>query len=310
MATQFSNGTTFPHADGWDDLLDILKTFLTTDSTLVGDNEEWTVNSDSTVSDERFLYLQGPGLAETDEINVNIRKYVEPTTSAYNWEIRGSTGYDAGLDYDAQPGVGFAQYFCLANTGTTIQYWFFANGRRFMIVAKISAVYVSCYCGFYLPYGLPSEIPYPIAVMCGGENENTPYNVGTEACTGFFNPKSATSTTTIGSNSIRLVDGSWIRALNEAGAGDRVGKVWPNDNTTYPSYTMGTNDDDSYTILPFILYSDKDEGDILGELDGVFWISGKDNIAENDLTIGSDSYVCHQSANQSNIDEFAAFKIE
>ena len=311
MATEFSNGTTIPHADGWDDLLDKFETFITTDSTLVADSEEWIVNADTTVSDERFMYLEGPGLSATDEIHVNIRRYSELSTGAYNWEIVAATGYDSGLSFDNQPGISSKQYFCLANTGTTIQYWFHANGRRFMIVAKVATTYLSCYCGFYLPYATPTELPYPIVIMCGGEEEDSVYNEGTEEVTGFFNPKTVSGVTSIGSNSIRLRDGTWIRALNETGDSVyRAAKVWPNDDNSTPSYNIGTNDDDSYTILPFVLYSNRDEGDILGELDGVFWISGRDNLAENDLTISGDSYVCHQSANQSNIDEFAAFKIE
>lgn len=330
MATEFSNGTTIPHANGWDDLLTKLNTFLTTNADLVAGSQNWTNLADNVVGDERFVYLRGPGLAGTDEIHINIRRYEDIVAGARNWEVRYSTGYDSGLAYDNQPGVSLAQYFALTQAEVTpnIQYWFFANGRRFMVVAKISTVYLSMYAGLFLPYATPSEYPLPICVMTGAEQEDSVYNEGNEEVTGFFNPKSLLlGVTTIGSNSIRTPGGAVIRAWNEDSNNTsdvtRTANIWPNDiqETGFPagattrepatdSYTMSTNDDDSYTLLPFVIWSLRISQGVLGELDGVFWVSGRDNSAENNITIGADNYVCHQSANQSNIDEFAAFKIE
>ena len=162
MAYEASNGSSVPHADGYDDLLDKLKTFLTTNSSLVSDNEQWTVHNDRVVGTTREVYLSGPGLSNSESIHVNIQRMApDLTTNAHNWQVRGATSYDSSQTYEAQPNISRDQYFPLSAAGVPIQYWFFANGRRFIIVAKVSTTYLSCYCGFYLPYALPSEFPYP-----------------------------------------------------------------------------------------------------------------------------------------------------
>ena len=39
-------------------------------------------------------------------------------------------------------------------------YWFIANGRRFIVIVRVSSVYQSAYAGFILPYHLPNTF-YP-----------------------------------------------------------------------------------------------------------------------------------------------------
>ena len=154
----WETGTATDH----DDLLDKLITFLTTDSGLVAANQEWMVLKDEEPVDERYVYLRGPGLADNDQIHANIRRFYNPGTNAYNWEFRGATSYDGGIAYASQPGTSDMSYLCLANLSMT--YWFFANGRRFIVIAKIGTVYTSAYAGLIMPYALPSEYLYPLFI--------------------------------------------------------------------------------------------------------------------------------------------------
>ena len=164
-------------ASSQDDLMDKLLLFLTTDSTLVAASQEWTVLSDTTDTD-RLVYLEGQGLSATDEIFVNINQYFWDATGAYNWDIRGTTGYDSGFSRDLQPGTSDSIYFCLSNlSGMT--YWFVANGRRFIVIVKIGTVYVSLYAGFLYPYATPSEYPYPLCIGASTTTESKIYTDNT-----------------------------------------------------------------------------------------------------------------------------------
>lgn len=97
-------------ATDYNDLLDQLKTFLTTDAGLTGavPSQAWTVNKDDTTTNpnERYLYLEGPGLNATDTIFVNIRRYNDTVSAQYhNWELRGAIGFDTNEPFTNQPGI-------------------------------------------------------------------------------------------------------------------------------------------------------------------------------------------------------------
>lgn len=297
----------------YDDLLDDLKTFLTTNASLVAASQQWTVNADSEVSGVRDIYFQGPGLSGTDQIHVNIRRYLFSATGAYNWAVRGATGYDSGSDFDNQPGTSTNPvYFCLANIA--IDYWFFANGRRFIVIAKIGTVFTSMYGGFYLPYGLPSEIPFPMFIGANSGIEGKLYTETDTDIASFWRcgaPIIAASTDA--ACYIRTNDGFWLGLAQFQSPAANIGKIWPwnivNSNTLIPptvnDYTESP--DGSYTTLPGIIFSTTyDTRDVYGELDGVFYAPGVNLNSEDTFTIGADTYTVFQSINRVDRFQFAA----
>ena len=300
-------------ATNYDDLLDDLKTFLTTNASLVAANQQWTVNADTEVSGVREVYFQGPGLSGNDQIHVNIKRYLFSATGAYNWGIRGATGYDSGSDYDNQPGTATnPAYFCLANIA--IDYWFFANGRRFIVIAKIGTVFTSMYAGFYLPYGLPSEIPFPMFIGANSGIEGKLYTETDVEISSFW--RSGAILVAAGTDAgsyIRTNDGFWLGIGQFQSPEGDIGRIWPWNVANNSSITVtSVNDytespDGSYTVLPAIIYS-RSYGtrDIYGELDGVFYAPGVNLNSEDTFTIGADTYTVFQSINRVDRFQFAA----
>lgn len=101
--------------EGYDLLLTALRDFLTTDAALVSLSQNWVVEKEETIStysisgisnqpsytgDFRDLYLRGPGLAQQDNIHVNIRAYQSSPSSIYNWYIQGATAFDTGQAWE------------------------------------------------------------------------------------------------------------------------------------------------------------------------------------------------------------------
>lgn len=311
-------------------LMTLLKTFLTTDATLVADNEEWTALKDVTdefalpdgglETPERHLYLKGQGLSQTDEIHVNIRAYRDPSDlNYYNWDIRGAVGFDGAESFDNQPSGSpiqtsglFGGPRVLLSNGS-IDFWFVANGRRFIVIANVNGTWSSMYGGFYLPYGTPSEMPYPFYIAGNGAAETTPASEGSDRVSSFWDPTGQSAITPPSNNAgyMRDFNGAWKQVVNYTYATgvtrgvvhDSAG-MWPVNFFYYQSNNLGDaliqNDDGSTTVLPVVLNSPVDGGNVFGELDGVVFISGVSRSPADTLTIGSDTYLVVRSSFRQN----------
>lgn len=298
-------------ATDYDDLMDKLITFLTTDVTLVSLNQNWTVLKDEIIVSDRYLYLMGPGLASNDQIHVNLKRVYSSSSGSHNWGFRGASSYDGGLSYETQPGTSEPTYLCLSNG--TMTYWFFASGRRFIVIVKIGTVFVSSYAGLIYPYALPSEYAYPLFIAATDRSENQLYSTAGLQTSAFWKGGSHSGVT---SNSyLRMVGGFWL--FFSQGAADPVGRNWPywsvasNYNSDPGIADLTKNLDSSYSLLPIILYSSTyDTKDIFGELEGVFHVPGTDLNSEDTLTIGGDTYLCIQNVEAVNRNDFAAILME
>ena len=298
-----------------DDLLDKLITFLTTDATLVGLGQEWTVMKDEEPASDRFVYFRGPGLAGNDQIHVNIRRYYSAAGGSYNWEIRGATSYDGGLAFDAQPNTSHESFFALSPG--TMTYWFFANGRRFIVIAKIGTVFTSMYGGFFLPYALPSEYPYPMFIGATSYLEYINYSTAGILTSASWKMGYMPSITTPQSGvKIRTPGGYWLHIGQGTPSGvsaTLVARLWPywsqsiSANTDLGQCDLTKNPDNTYTLLPVIIYSDVyDTKDVYGELDGVFHVPGTDLNSEDTITILADVYLAFQNVDDVARNDFAA----
>lgn len=151
-------GTASNAADLWSKLL----IFLTTNSTLVGLGEDWADSWSGAGGNEHVL--TGPGTSGTDEIHVGLRLHVDVGADECWIELKGMTGVassatalEGHVNVQPSPSLMFID-------NSTMNYWFIANGRRFMVILKISTVFESCYAGFFLPYATPTEYPYPMFI--------------------------------------------------------------------------------------------------------------------------------------------------
>jgi hypothetical protein len=289
---------------------------------------------------EYELILMGPGTAGTDEIYTAIQTIKSAGDDYYNWRLCGMTAYsDVELQYMVGRTQGRLPRMLMWNE--KISYWFVANGRRYIVVAKISGVYEACYMGFALPYGLPTQFPYPMVVGGSstyyGPDATYPtqqrYSALHSGHRGFANPYGGdpgvitTATFDTWGNSLDLstlcvLQGTtWISMKSKDGTtlyNDNC--IWPFVSTEYSLYAtqsnifslkLRENIDGSYPVFPALITINNPSKHIFGELQGVFSINGFGGIAAEDtITIGADTYVVFPILPNASANDLWALKLE
>lgn len=248
----------------------------------------WTELRYDTASANRELILKGTGLSGTEEIFVGFRTYQDATADYYNLVAATFTGYISGNTFDTQPG---AMLSGVPAHNSRIDYWLAVNGQRIILAMKVGTpVYESCYVGKFLPYAAPSHMPYP--VVCGGM-------LAGAAATRFSD--TAHSMPYKGNRDnmrARLNDGSWLKAY-----------CHPWITTSYQSIISQMRDTNgNYGLFPIVLHDGS--GNVYGELDGVFAISGFDNAVQNTLSIGGKTYVVIQDTYRTGFADYYAMRLD
>lgn len=164
----YITGTAASHTALWNTLLD----FLQNNVDLVAAGQNWTVAWQHATRPNEELVLQGPGLSGTDEIYVGLYRVDEANAIGESEiYIAGMTGViDSAERYTGHVNV-LPRVPRIFLDFSPMQYWMVANGRRFVVIVKISTVYQALYGGFFLPYGSPTAYPYPLFI--GGTVGNT-----------------------------------------------------------------------------------------------------------------------------------------
>lgn len=253
----------------------------------------------------REVIVRGPGLSDSESIFVMLRSLSSAQLDQYNLYIRFATGYDPSKVGDDQPGVSARPAVCLL-WNQEIKYWFVASGRRFIVIAKVSTTYASMYGGFILPYGLPSEYPYPIAAGASAAGDAR-WSDQSGDHSSFWNPAGANAEPDRSSLYLRRTDGSFDAFKNISPSGGQT-YAW-----TYPYRFLlnyRTSPDGSYALQPVVLYSANGGGNVAGELDGVFSVSGFNNASENTIEIDGKTYLVAQSGFRTTSNDYAAILLE
>lgn len=301
-------------AAGYKDLLARLRTFLT-------GAPGWTslrytvgggVNPDECI-------LRAPGLAGADQIFVGISTFENATADYYNWRLGGFTGFDAGLTFNNQPGVMNNVFLTLWNS--PIPYWFIANGRRVVIIAKVSTSYMMGYLGFINPYPSPNQFPYPLAI--GGNFASSPEPALTDVSwrwsnAGFLNtnfpmsmrwsPGGAVNPANTCTLRLRKPNGIWA----DLASGDSGNYTDADGYNIWPYMAGMVNLQQNLggvqaPALPVILHDNTPE--VYGELDGVVATSGQAIASEDTITVGADSYLVVQNVARTGRNQYAAVRL-
>lgn len=149
-------------AAGHNDLMDKLVAWLV--GTVGWTQLEYSgVTSPPLSTDLRSAVLRAPGALTGAEAFLYLNSKNNPGQGYYGWEMRMAAGYDNTQPITAQLLVSPPVYF---NTWqNTIDYWFYANDRRVIVVAKVNTSYVSMYAGLFLPFALPTEYLRPFCLI-------------------------------------------------------------------------------------------------------------------------------------------------
>ena len=277
------------------------------------------------------LIMQGPGLAATDQIFVGAKGFTNAGADYFNWFLSGFTGYESAAAFEAQPGAhhvgtGADQSGPILHLwNASIPYWFIVNGRRILIVAKISTVYVSAVLGLLEnPYASPGQWPYPLVIGGSGAWQGaltlTSTNLrwsytGTENSNWFY-PATATSAGSCRHCQlrVRLASGTWWgfnSDYDHAGFySTYVGRVYPLANG---GEDLRPNLDGTYPRIPLILDMKGAGGasdvNAFGEFGSAAWVTGHGNAAENTLTDGADTWLVVQNIFRTTKKDYCAFKL-
>lgn len=291
-----AGGTAFAAADAF--------TFFTT--------APWT--SQRRVSGSEMIW-EAPGNGGLDQIFVGAKVFSDVGADYYNWRLGGFTGFNSGLVFNQQPGyvggAGQANPSPVLNLwNQSTPYWFIANGRRVIVIAKVSSVYVTAYLGFMQPYMSPGSFPYPLVVggsmawnsepasnsanwrwsYTGNEIQNFPFGFPTSMSGPWQSPLR-----------LRLPSGTW-QGFDRSTTETILGHVFP---YSHGMTDWRTNLDGGYTMLPIDLYDLTPN--VYGELDGVLATTGFQNAAEDTVELGSSTYLMVQNVfRTTKVDYFAA----
>lgn len=295
----------------------------------------WNTNYDGNGNYE--LIACGPG-SGSDQIFVGIQTY--SNVGYYNWKLAGFTGYSPGITFANQPGVTNGKWPRMLMWNSTIKYWFVANGRRFIVVARTSTgIYECCYGGFALPYGLPTQFSYPLVIGGSSTGYNSELYSSQDAqhrafvdpggssayigsCSG--NPDSSQEYSTLKA----LVGTSWLQFVNRNGdtTCECYNVVWPyiTTNAVYNGYglrdfsgywgALKANLDGSFPVFPLVMIASRPNICVFGELQGCYAVPrgvGNPQVnSEDTITIDGDTYIVFQNTYRTTQDEYWALKLE
>lgn len=246
----------------------------------------WTVLRYDTAPANRELILRGAGYTGEEEIFVGFRTYQDASADYYNLLAGVFTGYVAGNTFDTQPG---ARLSGVPAHNNRIDYWLTLNPQRIALAMKVGTpVYESAYVGKCLPYGRPSQYPYP--VVCGGMLTGAP-------ATRFSD--TAHSMPYKGNRfglGLRSNDG-WIQP-----------RAYPWSNSALTGTTIIRDTGDIYHLLPIELHDNT--ANLWGALDGIYHISGFNNAVENTLTVEGVGYVVMQDVFRTAPADYYAMRLD
>lgn len=245
---------------------------------------------------------QSPGV---DGITQAYHGFWTNTVSASDvWNLR-MVGFRFWNDQASHPSLPNVANLCTGKTmpltkTTAIAYWLVVNGGRYILVCRISGVYLAAYSGFILPYEVPADYPWPMAV-------GAIYNAATvrwdlSSAGGFRNFWDPGASSNGAGNatglSVMQPNGVWREFSNrhdssgpEGNPTDQAtalrGLTWPYTGSPGTSIQQlsAVRDclDGSLPLLPVILAVPPlpdFTGAVLGEFDGVYAMNGFGNSAE------------------------------
>ena len=286
------------------DLLSKLDTFLVAQgwTQKAHNTTSYALGSDTVAAE---YYWMAPGLSGTEQIYLQIRAYNNTGGNYFNWEIRGAQGYLASNAFSTQPIVSPATYLYLWNS--SIPYTFIVNGQRAIIVAQVSTVYETAYMGKILQYGTPGEYPYPVFVGGSGYDQSRRFSDATDYQHAFFDPVNAY---------VAQPGGAWVQTQNWST--DGVGAYSTTPVNILPWYVQGSsytrlswltsNLDGTYSVFPAMLV-ESSPTQILGEFDGVGFVTGYSNGSMNTVTISGTDWLVVQDTFRTSVDRYAAFQL-
>ncbi|PKF70447.1 hypothetical protein CW360_14215 [Pseudomonas fluvialis] len=246
----------------------------------------WTVLRYDTAPANRELILKGVGYTGDEEIFVGFRTYQDASADYYNLLAGVFTGYVPGNTFDTQPG---ARLSGVPAHNNRIDYWLTLNPQRIALAMKVGTpVYESAYVGKCLPYGRPSQYPYP--VVCAGMLSGA-------AATRFSDTSHSIPYKGNRANMALRSNDGWLQPYG-----------YPWGNSAIAGGTQLRDTGGYYHPLPVELHDNA--ANMWGALDGIFYISGFNNAVENTFTLDGHDYVVIQDVSRNGFTDYYALRLD
>lgn len=252
---------------------------------------------------------QAPGADGASAIFVGAQTVANVGSDVYNWSLQGFTGYDAAAAFEAQPGaITSTEKPGLALWQSSIPFWFVADGRRVVVVAKVSTSYQAAYLGLLEQYIDPLSYPYALAV--GGSVSGALRYSDTTTAANAFPMAAVASDSYVNSKSqlrLRAPSGAWLGFVASIGAsysaaGDAA--IWP---FQAGMTALRPNLDGTYPLVPTILHDSTPN--VYGQLAGVRATTGFGTGAESVITDGDDQYLVVQNGGRTATNQYFALHL-
>lgn len=247
---------------------------------------------------------EGEIILEQDDFYIGFKTYESTVADWYNIKCAVMTGYVSANSFETQPNVRIS---AVCGHNQRIDYWININNRRITGALKVGTpVYESFYVGGFLPYALPTQYPYPVAcigTLVGDAESRYSTAVGVNHQFGYGG-HNLSSNNPDGREqlAIRLNTGVWQKVYTHPWHNRNVGNVLNVTPTSQSNYNRPR--DGKYPLMPIILF---DDNGLYGELDGVYYVSGFDNIVEN--TIDGGNYIVIQNVSATHYNSYFALDI-
>ncbi|MEC5319043.1 hypothetical protein VSX61_08845 [Brenneria populi subsp. brevivirga] len=282
------------------ELLQKLDAFLTSNAELVASGENWTQIYADTIAAtsttvERLAYAWvAPGSAGADQIYIGARSSNSIGSDIYNIYFAGGTYFNPDVFSDAEniwsgmvngsPRVGC----CCENL--TFKYWFIANGRRFIVLTRLTnAIFSSAYCGFMLPTVTPLEYPYPLVIAGSLDATLNRYSITTNYNTSIVDPCVRNCYLMYPDQGWRDFKGSANTDYSDSSATYRF--LMPRAAPRYQTYSspvltsLAASPGDTFPLWPVEFRTNESAGiNFFGAYDGVYWLPGVGVTAEDIIT--------------------------
>lgn len=238
----------------------------------------------------RELILQGVGLSGDQQIFIGFRSYHSVSADYYNLSVAGFTGYVPANAFTAQPGYRESG-LCAHNL--RIDYWLNVNAQRIAFALKVGTpVYEVGYAGKYFPYATPDQYPYPLAVI--GTLNGVPATRYSDTSAGH----SCGVKGNLPQGAIRDVGGNWQQFSCMPYTADL------NNGAAIRRDTGGYYNAQKCVLFGGTAANPGGTGNVWGELDGVRYIPGFNNVVENTAVIGGNSNVVIQDVFRTGIGDY------
>lgn len=269
--------TDFAVNDAW--------TIAITEGDLAAIDRRWTILRYDTGIANRELIMQAPGLDGTQEIFCGVHCYQDVGADYYNLAVATMRGFVSGNTFATQPGISGVYGVPGHNIG--IDYWLRVNGQCFNLAMKVGTpVYESCGAGRFFQYALPPQYDQPLFVSGMLTSAAATRYSDTGHVMGWKGNRSNLR--------MHFNDGTWKQPL-----------VYPFSTALLANQIRpnGTK----YTVMPLQL---RDATNIYGHLDGMYHITGFDNVVENTVTIDGNTYLVVQDVWRTSFGDYVAMLLD